>query len=149
VSGFSGLEHRLELVRDFGGVKWVNDSFSTTPETAMAAINAFSEPKILILGGSDQKSNYSQMAELVAKSNVRYTLLVGQTASELEDELRKAGYDKIVRSPGGMSEIVTTARTLAHKSDVVILSPASGSFDLFKNYKDRGQQFKTAVGSIR
>lgn len=149
VTAFTGLEHRLEFVRSVSGVSWVNDSFSTTPETAMAAINSFSEPKILIMGGSDKKSDYRELAKLVAQSSVRFVILIGAMASVIEADLRAAGFDKILRAPGTMPEIVTTARSVAARGDVVLLSPACASYDQFSNYRDRGERFKAAVGALK
>jgi UDP-N-acetylmuramoylalanine--D-glutamate ligase len=149
VTAFTGLEHRLEFVRAVGGISWINDSFSTTPETAMAAINSFAEPKILIMGGSDKKSDYRELAGLVAASNVRFAILIGDRASVIESDLRSAGFGKILRAPGTMPEIVTTARSVAMRGDVVLLSPACASYDQFSNYRDRGNKFKAAVGALK
>jgi len=145
---FTGLEHRLELVRELDGVEYYDDSFGTTPETAIVAIQAFSQPKIVILGGSDKAASYDDLAETVVSSNVRKVLLIGEQAERIGYALEDAGYHD--HQPGGenMTEIVSNARGVASSGDVVLLSTACASFGMFKNYKDRGDQFQTAVNSL-
>jgi UDP-N-acetylmuramoylalanine--D-glutamate ligase len=145
LTSFSGMKHRLELVRELSGVRYYNDSYGTTPETATVAIQAFKEPKVVILGGSDKGADYSALAKVVAESNIRKVLLIGEQAGRIGKALAAAGVSNVM--PGGktIDEIVATARAQAHPSDVVILSPACASFDMFKNYQERGEQFKQAV----
>ena len=145
LASFSGLEHRLELVRELGGVRYYNDSFGTTPETAIVAIEAFKVPEVIILGGSDKGADYGELAEVVAKANIRKVLLIGEQAGRIKEALDKAGVTDTM--PGGetIEEIVATARSQAQSGDVVLLSTACASFDMFSNYEDRGQKFKQAV----
>ncbi|MGC1177338.1 MAG: UDP-N-acetylmuramoyl-L-alanine--D-glutamate ligase [Candidatus Saccharimonadales bacterium] len=145
---FSGLEHRLELVRELDGTRYYDDSFGTTPETAIVALQAFAEPKVIILGGSDKGADYTELARTVAKSNVREALLIGEQAERIKEALMQVSFTNTM--PGGttMTEIVTTAREQAQSGDVILLSPACASFDMFKNYKDRGEQFKIAVQAL-
>ena len=147
---FGGLEHRLEPVRELDGVRYYNDSFGTTPETAMVAIQAFSEPKVIILGGSDKGADYGRLAKVVAESTIRKVLLIGEQAGRIGAALQAAGVDGKLVIPGGknIDEIVATARAQARPGDVILLSPACASFDMFKNYKDRGEQFKRAVNDL-
>ncbi len=142
---FSGLEHRLELVRELDGVRYYNDSFGTAPETAIVAIQAFEEPKVIILGGSDKGADYGKLAKVVAKSNIRKVLLIGEQAGRIGKALSAAGVTDTM--PGGttIDEIVATARGQAQPGDVILFSPACASFDMFKNYQDRGDKFKAAV----
>ncbi len=149
LTSFSGLEHRLELVRELDGTRYYNDSFGTTPETATVAIQAFKEPKVIILGGSDKGADYGELAKVVAKSNIRKVLLIGEQSKRIKDALSAAGVADTM--PGGktIGEIVATARAQARSGDVVLLSPACASFDMFKNYQDRGEQFKKAVSALR
>ncbi|HSX07418.1 MAG TPA: UDP-N-acetylmuramoyl-L-alanine--D-glutamate ligase [Candidatus Saccharimonadales bacterium] len=142
---FSGLEHRLEFVREVHGVKYYDDSFGTAPQTAIVAIEAFSEPKILILGGSNKGIPFESLAKVVAHSNVPHVLTIGETAPLIETALKNEGYTAI--TPGGktMPEIVKKAAALAKPGDVVLLSPACASFGMFENYKARGNEFKQAV----
>jgi UDP-N-acetylmuramoylalanine--D-glutamate ligase len=145
---FTGLEHRLELVRELDGVRYYDDSFGTTPETAQVAIEAFSEPKIIILGGSDKGATYDGLSKTVISNNVRNVIVIGLTGEKIAEMLRKDGYESIVKGGANMTEIVSQARSLARPGDVVLLSTACASFDMFKNYKDRGEQFKSAVQEL-
>lgn len=145
LSSFTGLEHRLELVREFKGVKYYDDSFGTTPETAIVAIQTFDAPKIVILGGSDKGASYDKLADTINANNVRHVLTIGQTGPSIETTLKQRGYDSVSHSGNSMKEMVANAQELAEIGDVVLLSPACASFGLFKDYKDRGEQFKKAV----
>lgn len=145
---FGGLEHRLEFVREFEGVKYYDDSFGTTPETAMVAIDALKEPKILILGGSSKGASFDELAQKVSESNVKKVITIGQTAPLIEAALAKYGYEDIIAGGETMEEIAKTAHELAKSGDVVLLSPACASFDLFADYKERGDKFKLAVGAL-
>lgn len=150
IAEFSGMEYRLELIRDLNGVGYYNDSFGTTPETAIVAIEAFDQPKVLILGGSDKGVGFEDLASTISKANIRDIILIGKTGSKIEQSLR----DKNVSAPYQyyknlpMPEIVKLAKDKALPGDVVLLSTACASFDMFKNYKDRGDQFNQAVLSL-
>lgn len=148
VTTFSGLEHRLELVREVDGVRYYDDSFGTTPETASVAIEAFTQPKVVILGGSDKGADYDELAQIVATSNVRKVLLIGDQADRIRAALEAGGFHDFLAGGATMPEIVDTARAVAQSGDVVLLSTACASFDMFKNYKDRGEQFKAAVMAL-
>lgn len=145
---FTGLEHRLEFVRELDGVKYYDDSFGTTPETAEVAVKAFDAPKILILGGSDKGASYDNLAKTVAESNTRKVFVIGQMAGKITEALNKAGFADVMPGGGNMREIVNNCRGVAQPGDVVLLSTACASFDMFKNYKDRGDQFKAAVHEL-
>jgi UDP-N-acetylmuramoylalanine--D-glutamate ligase len=145
---FSGLEHRLEFVREIGDIKYYNDSFGTTPETAIVALQAFSEPKIVILGGSDKGANYDTLAKTVLEHNVREVILVGNTAPEIKKSLDAVGYLHYTDGPETMKDIVSLAIRYAQPGDIVLLSTGCASFGLFKNYKDRGNQFKQTVNAL-
>lgn len=148
LKSFTGLEHRLELVRELGGVKYYDDSFGTTPETAIVAIQAFAEPKVVILGGSDKGASYEGLAHVVATNNVKAVIKIGETGPAIEKALRAAGYENVVDGGQTMQNIVMSARAQAATGDIVLLSTACASFDLFEDYKDRGDQFKKAVQSL-
>lgn len=145
---FSGLEHRLELVREINGVRYYDDSFGTTPETAIVAIEAFDVPKVVILGGSDKGANYDELARAVQAGNVRTALLIGDQASKIQAALDAAGFTDYEDGGSTMTQIVHNAHRLAESGDVVLLSTGCASFDMFKNYKDRGEQFKAAVQAL-
>jgi UDP-N-acetylmuramoylalanine--D-glutamate ligase len=150
LAGFDGLPHRLKLVGEYGGVKFYDDSISTTPGSTIAAIRAFSEPKILILGGSRKGADFRELAEEVSRANVRQVVLIGVSADEIEAMLAEVGYKNIVNlgMDTTMSNVVKITTELAETDDVVILSPACASFDMFKSYADRGEQFMAAVQAL-
>lgn len=147
---FRGLEHRLELVRIFNGVSYYDDSFSTTPETAIAAIEAFEQPEILILGGSSKKSDFSELGKTIREAkNIKAIIGIGEEWPRISAELRvESAKFKVIEGCLSMNEIVQAARDIAEAGDVVILSPACASFDMFKNYKERGEQFKEEVNAL-
>lgn len=142
---FTGLEHRIEFVGEVDGVKYYDDSFGTTPETAIVAIEAFEEPKVVILGGSDKKARYDKLARTVKNHSVRTAVIIGDTGPAIETALKNEGFDHIVDGGTTMQEIVSVAAKHAKPGDIVLLSTGCASFGLFKNYKDRGDQFKAAV----
>ncbi len=148
LTSFGGLEHRLELVREFESVSYYDDSFGTTPETAIVALQAFAEPKVAILGGSDKGATYDELARVVAGANVRHAILIGDQASRIQQALEAAGYHTFSQGGQTMPEIVSAARATAQHGDVVLLSPACASFGMFTDYKDRGNQFKQAVQAL-
>lgn len=146
VFSFTGLEHRLELVRKIKGVGFYNDSFSTTPETTIAAIQSFKQPIILICGGSEKGSDYTDLGREIAKSSVKVLILIGQMAGRIKEAALKAGFKgEIIEGPKTMEKIVRLAFKKSKPGDVILLSPACASFDMFENYKDRGNQFKKQV----
>lgn len=148
VKNFQGLEHRLEFVGEFGGVKYYNDSFSTVPETAIAALDSFTEPIILIAGGSDKKSDYTALGQKIGSANVKAIILIGEMAENIAKTIPKDFDGEIIFGLIKMAEIVGKTAELADSGDVVLLSPACASFGLFTDYKDRGNKFKEAVKKI-
>jgi UDP-N-acetylmuramoylalanine--D-glutamate ligase len=149
IYAFKGLEHRLELVRKVNGVAFYDDSFSTEPETAIAAIKSFTEPLILIAGGSDKGSDYSELGNVIAHSTVKTLIVIGDMAVRIKSAAVAHGFTgKIVRHLHSMKAIVDSSRKASSPGNVVILSPACASFDMFQNYKDRGNQFKQHVKTI-
>lgn len=152
VRNFRGLEHRLELVAEVDGVKYYNDSFATGPQPTIAAIKSFTEPETIILGGSDKGLDYKEFGEVVSKKeNVKHVILIGETKLKIANSLKIANCKlKIINlEKTNMTGIVKTAQKITDPGGVVILSPASASFDMFKNYKDRGNQFKDAVLNLK
>ncbi|KKQ91748.1 MAG: UDP-N-acetylmuramoylalanine-D-glutamate ligase [Microgenomates group bacterium GW2011_GWC1_39_7b] len=150
VIGFKGLEHRLEFVNEVVGIKFYNDSFATGPQPTIAAVNSFTEPETLILGGSDKGLNYQELGDVVNKTkNIKNVVLIGVTGpiinKYLDSNLQFTIYNL---QKTNMEEIVKKTFDITPKGGVIVLSPASASFDMFKNYKDRGNQFKKAVQSL-
>lgn len=148
IKSFKGLEHRLEFVASKQGVEYYNDSFATTPGATIAAIKSFENKEVIILGGSDKGADYKQLADAIVGANVRRVLLIGATGPKIQAALNRAGFDNYEFVQGQMPDIVKTAASVAKRGDVVLLSPANASFDMFDNYKQRGRLFKQAVAKL-
>lgn len=148
--GFDGLPHRLKFVREVAGVSYYDDSIATTPGSAIAALAAFTAPKVLIVGGSFKGADFTELAGTIKQSLVREVILIGDEASRIETSLKNAGVQSYrnLGSSISMESIVREARAAAHPGDVIILSPACASFGMFKNYADRGDQFIAAVENL-
>jgi UDP-N-acetylmuramoylalanine--D-glutamate ligase len=143
LAGFQALAHRLELVADARGVRWYNDSKATTPEGTMVALAAFEGPKILIAGGYDKHIPFEELGRRIA-AGTKAVVLIGQAAGKIADAIRAgAGTDAgpAVHFAGSLAEAVEAAGRLAAPGDVVLLSPACASYDMFENYEQRGHQF--------
>lgn len=149
LTSFSGLEHRLQLVRELHGVRYYDDSFGTAPETAMVAMKAFDQPVIAILGGRGKGIPFDGLAGFVAgQKHIKQVITIGETGSEIAGLLRKHGYDHVLEGGTDIDKIVKLAQEQAAPGDVVLLSPACTSFDMFKNYKQRGEHFTEAVQAL-
>jgi UDP-N-acetylmuramoylalanine--D-glutamate ligase len=150
VREFKGLEHRLEFVVEKKGVRYYNDSYATTPETTIAAIRAFpNQPKILILGGSSKQSDFRELGKVISKSkSIKAIIGIGVEWPRIKAEIRREARGarregiKIFEDCKNMKEIMGAVKKVAAPGDVVLLSPACASFGMFKNYSDRGKQFK-------
>lgn len=150
VFSFKGLAYRLEFVKMVGGISFYNDSFSTNPEATIAAIRSFSEPLVLIAGGSEKGADYTALGREIVSSSVKTLILIGKMAPRIKEASLKAGYQgKIIYRPPSMKEIVKLAFQNAGSGGIVLLSPAAASLDMFKNYKDRGAQFKKYVQALK
>jgi UDP-N-acetylmuramoylalanine--D-glutamate ligase len=154
LKNFKGVEHRQEFVREVNGVKYVNDSKATTVEAVLRALSAFSEPIVLILGGKDKGNDYSGMLNAVRK-NVRAIVAVGHSAEKIvrnfADTVPVERVDTIgteIPNVASMQKTVAVATALAHRGDVVLLSPACTSFDWFTDFEERGRVFKSIVLSL-
>ena len=146
LKSFGGVEHRQEFVANIGGVDYINDSKGTNTNAAIVALNAMTKPVILIAGGYDKKEDYSEFIEVVRKK-VKRMVLVGATASQIEVTAESQGYYNTVRV-GDYDEAVKVASECAAPGDVVLLSPACASWDMFDNFEIRGQVFKDLVKRI-
>ncbi len=144
---FHGLPHRLKFVRTVNNISYFDDSIATTPGSAIAALRAFSEPKVIILGGSDKGASYDDVIKVVKDTNSK-AVAIGQTGEIIYSLCRENDIDSI-RVSGLMPNVVAAATDLANEGGVVILSPASASFDQYKNYADRGDQFIDAVNNLK
>jgi len=150
ITTFKGLPHRLEFVAQVHGVKYYDDSVATTPEAGMVAVRAFKNPKILILGGSSKKSDFTLLGKTISDYNVKGVVLIGKEAKNIKIAIRSSGRftGKIVEGLKKMEEIVSAAKDLAEEGDVILLSPACASLDMFENYVDRGNQFKKNIDDL-
>jgi len=138
---FPGLEHRLELVREFEGVKYINDSKGTNVGAVLKSIESFSEPLILIAGGRDKAGDFSGLREPVSRK-VKALVLIGEASDKIRAALGDVARTVMARDLG---DAVAAARAVAQAGDVVLLSPACASFDMFHDFEDRGRQFKRIV----
>lgn len=146
---FVGLDHRLKIVARKNNVAYYDDSIATTPGSAIAAMKAFEEPKIIILGGSSKGADFAEVAQTAAQHNVKLAILIGDEAARLERSLEVVGVPFVNKgSVISMKEVVQVAANAATPGDIVILSPACASFGMFRDYKDRGDQFIVAVGDL-
>jgi UDP-N-acetylmuramoylalanine--D-glutamate ligase len=145
ITSFAGNEHRLEFVRAVKGIKWYNDSASTTPESLAAAITSFpGESLVVIAGGKDKNLNYSPVLKALASEEARglkEIILFGENKMKIAEAIKKAGVEiKIVKDM--KSAITEACRAIGSHGGTVVFSPGATSFDMFKNYVERGEQFK-------
>jgi UDP-N-acetylmuramoylalanine--D-glutamate ligase len=145
---FAGVEHRLEVVREWRGVRYLDDSIATNAESTIAALEAFTEPIVLIAGGYDKKLPIDDLARAIRK-RVKAVILMGATASRLHDAIdRAAAGDPEIRHAGSIEEAVDAAHALAEPGDLVLLSPGFASFDQFANFEERGERFERRVAEL-
>jgi UDP-N-acetylmuramoylalanine--D-glutamate ligase len=152
IHGFSVVEHRLELVRTINGVQFVNDSIATAPERAMAAIDSFTEPLILLAGGKDKEMVWTAWASKVC-ARVHAVVLFGELGKQLEELLLDCettnGQGPTIIRVKSLDEAVTVASAKARPGDVVLLAPGGTSFDAFVDFSVRGEKFRQLVKGIR
>ncbi|TKJ38081.1 MAG: UDP-N-acetylmuramoyl-L-alanine--D-glutamate ligase [Planctomycetes bacterium B3_Pla] len=163
---FKALPHRLEFVEEINDVRWYNDSIATTPQSAIAALDAFDEPVIIIAGGYDKKLPFDELGKRIAE-RAKAAVLIGQTAEKIADailnpdmslrakrsnlKLRNTQHairNTRVERANSLAEAVQLAYTTAESGDVVLLSPACASYDMFDNFQQRGQEFMKLVRDI-
>lgn len=151
IQNFKGVAHRLEFVREIDGVKWYNDSIGTSPTRTIAGLNSFDEKIVLIAGGYDKHLDYTPIAKPIVE-NVSKLILMGATAEKIEkvvrDELEVQGKDMPIYHCSSLNEVVNKAKEIATPDEIVLFSPASASFDLFKNFEERGNLFKELVNNL-
>lgn len=152
ICDFVSVEHRLEFVREINGVKWYNDSASSSPTRTIAGINAFDEQITLIAGGYDKNLDYTPIAVPIVEK-VRNLILIGQTSEKIFNAVKEESEKQNKPVPVYLCEKLDQAVAIAHKlaknGEVVLFSPASASFDMFKNAYERGKIFKTYVNEIK
>ena len=149
---FGGVEHRIEFVRELDGVKYYNDSIASSPTRVIAGLKSFGRKIIVIAGGYDKKIPFEPLAEPV-NQYVKLLVLMGATADKIEEAVTKTKFYnpqelKILRA-SSMQEAIELARKNAESGDIISLSPACASFDMYRNFEERGKHFKALVGSLK
>ena len=151
IKHFKGVEHRLEFVRELDGVKWYNDSIGTSPSRTIAGLNSFDEKIVLIAGGYDKNLDYTPLAKPILERTSDVVLL-GKTAAKISkaiaEEVEKENGVFPVYRVTSLEDAVRRARQLAKPGQVVLFSPASASFDMFRNFAERGDKFKELVNEL-
>ena len=175
LTSFSGLDHRLKFVREIGGVKFYDDSIATTPGSVLAAIKSFSEQKIFILGGHEKGGDLAELAdEIRENASVKKVFLIGESREKfakifrenfskngknsdeifakkveiIDTSLREKAFRETRNSAGNFDEIIQKVFAKSAPGDVVILSPAAASFDMFTSYSDRGERFAESLEKL-
>jgi UDP-N-acetylmuramoylalanine--D-glutamate ligase len=141
---FRALEHRIETVGEFGGVTWINDSKSTNVASTLVAMKGMTKPTVLLLGGKHKGEPYTDLAPELKRTG-RTVIAYGEAAPLIENDLK--GVVPLTRLGSSFDEVIATARKLAQPGDVVLLSPACSSYDMFDNYEHRGAEFKRLAPS--
>jgi UDP-N-acetylmuramoylalanine--D-glutamate ligase len=146
VEEFRGVPHRLEFVRELRGARWYNDSIATAPERSMAAIHAFDEPIVLMLGGRDKNLPWGELAKLV-RERVDHLVVFGEAGEMIEKTVTgiPVGRSVDIRRAQTLHEAVTLAAEVASAGDVILLSPGGTSFDEFVDFAERGESFRKWV----
>lgn len=151
IKKFNSVEHRLEFVKEINQVKWYNDSASSSPTRTISGIRAFDEELILIAGGYDKNLDYTPLAKPIV-DKVKTLLLIGQTSGKIfeavKQEMERQNKDVRIYMCDTLKETVDIANRIAKEGQVVLFSPGSASFDMFKNAYDRGNQFKNLVNKL-
>ena len=145
LASFENIDHRMEIVTNIHGIEFINDSKATNVNSAWWALENQHKPIIWIAGGIDKGNDYTKLYD-VAKSNIKALICLGVDNQKLIEAFK--GIIPIITEAGSVKEAVDQAYLMAEKDEVVILSPACASFDLFENYEDRGNQFKDAVNAL-
>lgn len=144
---FRGIDSRLEMIREFKGIKFYNDTTATTPDATIAAIHSFDRAPILICGGTDKKLIFNQLTEILNKKIKKLILLPG-TATEIMKKQLKLKKFELVEAKS-MKEAVQASVSMAKQGDIILLSPGAASFGLFRNEFDRGDQFNKIVKNLK
>ena len=148
IASFEPLPHRLELVAKIDGVAWYNDSIATTPTSAIAALEAFTGPKIIIAGGYDKNLPFDQLGKKIAEK-AKAAILIGETAQKIADAIKNTGKSDVrVETAPSLADAVEYAASFALSGDAVLLSPACASYDMFDNFQKRGQVFRKLVKAL-
>ncbi|MBU2101369.1 UDP-N-acetylmuramoyl-L-alanine--D-glutamate ligase [Patescibacteria group bacterium] len=147
IAKFKGLPHRLQKVREVKGAIYYNDSASTAPETTVAGIKAFpKQSKILILGGKDKNSEYKTLEKGMVGEDIKLAILIGESKEKIKLAIKDVVKTRVLKT---LEEAVGVAYKIAKPDDIVLFSPGATSLDMFKSYKDRGEQFERIVKKLK
>ena len=148
LKSFQGVEHRIEKVRELEGVTYINDSKGTNSDSTIKAVQTMTSPTVIILGGYDKHASFEQLSQEIRKSGmIRKAILIGETADLIRNSLDRAGF-RDTEGADSLGDAVRKARATAEKGWNVLLSPACASFDMFKDYEERGRVFKEIVNGL-
>lgn len=151
IKQFSGVEHRIEFVKEINGVKWYNDSIASSPTRTIAGLNSFVEEIVLIAGGYDKHLDYEPISDPII-NKVKTLIVMGQTSNKILGVVQNKIKEKEIKLPiykaENLEEAIRLAKENAKANQVVLFSPASASFDMFKNFEERGNKFKELVKKI-
>ena len=147
LKSFASVSHRQEFVRDINNITFINDSKGTNPDSTIKAIESYNRPIVLIAGGKDKGSKFDELLD-VAKNKVRALVLMGETSHIIEKCAREKGF-KHIYIVNDMKEAVKTSYDIAIKDDIVLLSPACASWDMYKSFEVRGDDFKNNVNNLK
>lgn len=151
---FTGLPHRLQLVRTVDGIEYWNNSYASAPEATIGAIRSFDKPIVLMLGGHEKGFSYDKLAEAIVNSSVKTIIGIGENSRAMYEivslfrEREGLGLPTYVEGGSTMPEMIKAAQGVAESGDIILLSPAAASFDKFKNVTDRGDQFEAVVNKL-
>jgi len=152
ISSFTGLPHRIKFIREVNEVKFYDDSYSSAPTASIAALKSFDEPKVILLGGFEKGADFSELGRYIALTpSVRCAVIYGASRQRIADSLKAQGVDESklkVLDSQDFQTIVATAANAAEAGDVVLLSPGCASFDMFRNFTDRGERFTAIIESL-
>ncbi|MBN1325720.1 UDP-N-acetylmuramoyl-L-alanine--D-glutamate ligase [Candidatus Falkowbacteria bacterium] len=149
IKKFTGLEGRLEFIREVRGVKYYNDTTATAPDALVAALNSFKQKVVLLAGGTDKQLEFHEAAKAIKNKTRDLILFQGTATEKLLKELHKYGYKKKITLVKSMSEAFCEAKNILRKGDIFLLSPGAASFGIFINEFDRGDQFNKEVKKIK
>lgn len=143
-----GVPHRLEFVRELDGVKYYNDTAATIPDATISALNSFEQPIVLVVGGTDKNLQFSELAKAITEKAKNVVMLKGTATEKIISQMGK-DFAQNLEVVDSMEKAVISARKLAEKGDVVLLSPGAASFGLFLNEFDRGEKFRDTVKKLK
>lgn len=142
---FGGVEHRQEFVKEVDGIKFVNDSKATNPDSTIKAVESYKTPVVLIAGGMDKGGDFYDVLEVIKDSTVKAIVLLGETASKIEQQANEVGFNGLIIKTTSMKDAVKVSKQIAKAGDTVLLSPACASWDMYPNFEARGLDFKNNI----